>query len=455
MPARDATGLPLPHDNEELLRRRIRQGLWIYIWSIIFIDGWGILSGQTAHSLRRFEVFSAQVLSVVCGALLLRVCRSYASLSALGAAIVTTAMATSTVRGIFATESVAPSMLVAGVTLGVAAMVPWPVGVQVYVVLIGLISIFVNVTFVHGLGEAIRPLIAGTVVGMISIYIAREIERMRCAVATELALREQAERESRAARDEALRASEFKSAFLATMSHEVRNPIGVIAGMSEILLDGDLPDEPRELVGSIHRSSIALSRLINDVLDLSKIEAGKVELTRTCFEPRRLVDDVRDLFALEAQRKGIELSTAVDSAVPHEVCGDPVRLGQVFTNIVGNAVKFTESGSVRLSVRVENHAEDAVVLAVAVTDTGIGIAAAEQAKLFDAYSQAQGADQRRFGGSGLGLAICKQLVELMQGTIDLRSRPGEGTTVSFTVRMVPAMSADSSHPTADERAASR
>jgi two-component system sensor histidine kinase/response regulator len=240
------------------------------------------------------------------------------------------------------------------------------------------------------------------------------------------------ERQLVAARETAFAASQAKSEFLSSMSHEIRTPMTAILGMAELLAEGELNAEQRRYIEILSNNGLALLDLINSILDLAKIESGRLTLEQIGLDLRNVVEKSAQTLAIRAHAKRLELIVSIAPDVPTAVVGDPLRLRQVLLNLIGNAIKFTETGEVLVSVERESAPGEPLRLKFSVRDTGIGIAKDKQPALFAAFAQADSSTARKYGGSGLGLAIVKRLVNLMRGEVTLESEVGQGSVVSFT-----------------------
>ena len=270
-----------------------------------------------------------------------------------------------------------------------------------------------------------HPAVGGIVVNWRDIGERKRAEEERARYVHELAR----------ARDQALASTRAKSMFLANMSHEVRTPMNVIIGMTDMVLDTDLRSDQRANLERVRAAAIGLLAIINDILDASKIEAGKLTIEAVDMDLRRTLVEAAGLLVPAASAKGLSLTCVIEPDVPAQVKGDPVRVRQTLVNLVGNAVKFTDRGAITVEARVLRRASSHVVVRVSVIDTGIGIPPERQAGLFESFAQGDDSNTRVYGGTGLGLAICRQLVTLMGGHMGLESQPGRGSTFWFELTM--------------------
>ncbi len=279
----------------------------------------------------------------------------------------------------------------------------------------------------HKLVSTLIPVGAGITLFILSLSIAYFHLRQ------EITRRRQVEADLALAKEAAELAARQKADFLATMSHEIRTPMNGIIGMAEQLRFTSLDPEQRQMVGIINQGAEGLLQLIGNVLDYSKLDAGKMELAPTSFLLRELIDSVLTMTSSELQRKGLQLYLRVDDEVGARFYGDVLRLKQVLFNLASNAIKFTERGFIELSIRVEGETDEEQWLLLGVQDTGIGMSEDVQARVFNAFEQADGATTRSYGGTGLGLSISQTLATLMGGRLRLESAPGLGTYIGLSI----------------------
>jgi signal transduction histidine kinase/ActR/RegA family two-component response regulator len=257
------------------------------------------------------------------------------------------------------------------------------------------------------------------------------LEKLNDNLKDEIQHGKQIEAELKEARDRAEKMSKAKGEFLANMSHEIRTPMNGVIGTLQLLEDTELSQDQHEFVNTAHKSADALLAILNDILDLSKIEAGKLSFENIPFDFRQIIKDIVVLHSLKSEQQGVSLKQEIDESLPDTLIGDPTRLRQVIVNLVSNALKFTRQGEVKISVEVLQSNNESVDVKVTVSDSGIGIAQTALDTLFNAFTQADGSTTRKYGGTGLGLAIVSQLVEMMDGSLGVESEEGEGSSFWF------------------------
>lgn len=319
-----------------------------------------------------------------------------------------------------------------------------------YVILVSLISGILYAVFQFGFdipSSGLPPLVPVQQITTVFLILLIEgvlLQRLRVEFDGRLEAMQESIQQTEMARARAEDADRAKSQFLANMSHELRTPLNAVIGYSEAMLGGmagEFTAQQQKLLGHIQHNSRRLLALINDILDLSKIESGSVEIYMAPMSPRKVIQDTIESLRSLAQEKEIELQVAFDQGMPELILGDAVKIQQIMVNLAGNAIKFTDKGSVMIDVR----AVDKNWWQLAVHDTGIGIPADATAYIFDPFQQVDGTNTRRHKGTGLGLSITKRLVEMMDGTIEVHSEPGKGST--FTINLPRVHSAETSQPT--------
>ncbi|HPE87329.1 MAG: response regulator [Bacteroidales bacterium] len=278
-----------------------------------------------------------------------------------------------------------------------------------------------------------KPIIPEVLIGKVRVFLDLYLKNYALEITNQELLE---------AKEKAEAAAYTKSMFLANMSHEIRTPMNGIVGMTDILNTTNLTPEQKEYIGLIRLSGQNLLAIINDILDFSKIESGKIELENIDFILSDLITSLLKVLKISADEKGIRLEYGIAPEIPNNLSGDPVRIRQILTNLLNNAIKFTANGKVILKVTANEILSEEVILRFEVIDTGIGIPEAQQSKLFKAFSQTDHSISRKYGGTGLGLAISHNLVQLMNGTIGVISEPEKGSTFWFTLRLEKAKSGD-------------
>ncbi len=262
------------------------------------------------------------------------------------------------------------------------------------------------------------------------------IQGVKCLliVMSDITQRKRVEEELIQAKTLAEEASKAKEQFLSTMSHEIRTPMNAVIGMTNLLLQESPKQDQLQNLGALKFSAESLLALLNDILDFSKIEAGKIQLVKEVIDLKLIADGLRNSYNLIAKNKGIILVSEIDDRIPNNLIGDPVRINQVLTNLIGNALKFTEKGKISLSIKLEKDQKDSSTIQFAISDTGIGIESDKQGIIFKEFTQANADTTRKYGGTGLGLAISQRIVRVLGGVIKVNSRQGEGSTFFFSLQ---------------------
>ena len=411
-------------EGRDSLRARLRIGTGVILFCIALFAVSDF--GQRAEARHWLQLIRVVQFSTIAAGYYLtrRVSRRWLLVPSMG--VVNMVFITSALTGYFRNDPQTQVVTDIALALGAGATLPWGALPQSICVVVAGLSMLVGVWLSYGtLAVVGTHTVVGVAVAMLSsIYIAYQFERYRSA-------RDQAEAELSEARDQAVASTRAKSEFLANMSHEIRTPMNVIIGLTDIALDSDISPEPRQCMNRVRGAATTLLDIINDILESSKIEAGKLTLHEVDLDLGTAIEDVVTLLAPSARAKGLTLACTVPENLPALLKGDPGRVRQVLTNLVGNALKFTEVGSVTVDACVLEETPTRVTVRVAIRDTGIGISRERQSEVFERFSQADSGTTNRYGGTGLGLTICRQLITLMGGELGIESEPGKGSTFWF------------------------
>ncbi|MCX8073540.1 MAG: response regulator [Candidatus Binatia bacterium] len=416
----------------QLFRDRLRTALIMVAAALfLFAIGEWFWSRDQVEGLYALKV--VEFAAIAFGLLVTRRLRSQSVYELSAVAVFSILSTTAALGGLIVGDLVTPALVLTVMALAAAVLLPWSWRFQLVAVTVATAALVLS-TWVSpptSWSEVGYAYVTAAVAFLASVYICAEADRYRSS-------RERAEAELRAARRAAEEASEAKTRFLANISHEIRTPLNGIIGMTQIALETDLTEEQREYLEIVRMSADTLLSLVNDILDLSRMESGQLQLEPIPFSLRERIGELMKGLAIRAHQKQLELAWRAAPDVPDTLVGDPSRLQQVLANLVGNAIKFTEHGHVTLEVECQSPpTETTVVLHFVVRDTGVGISPERSRHLFEPFEGEEVSSQATRPGAGLGLAIVKRLVELMHGTIWFESEPGVGTHFHFTARFAP------------------